>query len=63
VIARAVVKPNLTSGLLAGDASSIRRLDQAIVQRVTRGTVVRVKLWAPAKLGRFLIMYSDDHTS
>jgi signal transduction histidine kinase len=61
VLARAVVKPNLTSGLLAGDVSSIRRLDQAIVQRVTGGTVVRVKLWAPAKPGRFRVVYSDDH--
>jgi len=61
VLARAVVTPNLTDGLLAGDSASIQRLDRAVVKRVTAGSVVRVKLWAPTKLGRFRVVYSDDH--
>lgn len=61
VLARAVVTPNLTDGLLAGGSASTQRLDRAVVKRVTAGSVVRVKLWAPTKLGRFRVVYSDDH--
>jgi hypothetical protein len=56
VLARAVVTPNLSDALLHGDPRAIRRLDAAIVGRVTgrlaaivgRVTgrlLVRVKLW------------------
>ena len=61
VLARAVVIPNLTDDLLAGDPRAIRRLDQAIIGRVTARSLVRVKLWAPSGDGRFRVVHSDEH--
>jgi two-component system, NarL family, sensor kinase len=57
VLAHSVIVPNLTDALVAGDPAAIRRMDQAVIGRVTSGSLVRVKLWTPE--GR--IVYSDEH--
>jgi two-component system, NarL family, sensor kinase len=57
VLAHSVVVPNLTDALVGGDAAAIRRMDQAVIGKVTTGSLVRVKLWTPE--GR--IVYSDEH--
>ena len=57
VLAHSVIVPNLTDGLVDGDAAAIRRMDQAVIGKVTTGSLVRVKLWTPE--GR--IVYSDEH--
>jgi signal transduction histidine kinase len=57
VLAHSVISPNLSDALLEGDPRAIRRLDQAVVGKVTSGSLVRVKLWTPQ--GR--IVYSDEH--
>ena len=57
VLAHSVIVPNLSDALVEGDASAIRRMDQAVVGKVTTGSLVRVKLWTPE--GK--IVYSDEH--
>lgn len=44
-------------GVLAGDASAIRRLDEAVADRRLGGALVRVKVWS--RDGH--VLYSDDH--
>lgn len=56
VVANTVVAPNLTEGLVAGDAEAVAALDSIIRERVIEGTTVRVKLWDAD--GR--IIYSDE---
>ena len=57
VLAHSVIIPNLTDGLVDGDPATIARMDEAVVGKVTAGSLVRVKLWTPE--GR--IVYSDEH--
>jgi hypothetical protein len=61
VLARSVVTPSLTDGLLHSDPAAIRQLDQMIVGRVTGRLLVRVKLWLPRPGGMFQVVYSDEH--
>lgn len=61
VLARSVVTPNLTDGLLHTDPASIRQLDRVIIGRVTGRQLVRVKLWLPQPGGLFRVVYSDEH--
>jgi two-component system NarL family sensor kinase len=56
ILARGVVQPELTDGLLNGDPRAIARLDRVIRQRVVVDPVVRVKIWSSD--GR--IVYSDE---
>jgi two-component system, NarL family, sensor kinase len=51
-----IVEPNLTPGVLAGDAAAVARLDRVVRARVLRDGIVRVKLWS--RDGR--IVYSDE---
>jgi two-component system, NarL family, sensor kinase len=57
VLAHSVIVPNLSDALVDGNAAAIRRMDQAVVGKVTTGSLVRVKLWTPE--GK--IVYSDEH--
>jgi two-component system NarL family sensor kinase len=57
VLAHSVIVPSLTDALVTGDPAAIERMDQAVVGKVTTGSLVRVKLWTPE--GR--IVYSDEH--
>ena len=57
VLAHSVIVPNLSDTLVDGNAAAIRRMDQAVVGKVTTGSLVRVKLWTPE--GK--IVYSDEH--
>jgi two-component system, NarL family, sensor kinase len=57
VLAHSVIRPNLSDGLVRRDPAAIRRMDQAVVGKVTTGSLVRVKLWTPE--GK--IVYSDEH--
>jgi two-component system, NarL family, sensor kinase len=57
VLAHSVIGPNLSDALVRGDPAAIRRMDQAVVGKVTTGSLVRVKLWTPE--GK--IVYSDEH--
>jgi two-component system, NarL family, sensor kinase len=57
VVARGIVEPDLTKGVLAERPASIARLDRTVRRRVLGGGIVRVKVWTPG--GR--IVYSDEH--
>jgi hypothetical protein len=57
VLAHSVIIPNLTDALVDGDPAAVARMDQAVVGKVTAGSLVRVKLWTPE--GK--IVYSDEH--
>lgn len=57
VVAHAVVEPNLSADLLAGDPAAIERFDQFIEQRVLDDQTLRVKLWSADGT----IVYSDEH--
>jgi two-component system, NarL family, sensor kinase len=52
-----IVAPNVTKGLLRGDARAIRRMDRLVRANIINDSVVRVKLWN--KRGE--IIYSDEH--
>ncbi len=54
--ARLIQAAGLTDGVLKGDARALRRLDDAVVGRLARPSLVRVKLWTRG--GR--ILYSDE---
>ena len=49
VLAHSVIVPNLSDALVDGNAAAIRRMDQAVVGKVTTGSLVRVKLWTPER--------------
>jgi signal transduction histidine kinase len=55
-LARAVVQPNLPSGLTTGSPAAIAATDQLVRSRVLSGWLVRVKIWDAS--GR--ILYSDE---
>lgn len=57
VLTRSVIEPNLSDSLLAGDPAAIAQLDNLVIDKITGGRVLRVKLWSPT--GR--VLYSDDH--
>jgi two-component system NarL family sensor kinase len=57
VVARGVVDPNLSDGLLRGDRRSVAALDRAVRTRVLDKDVIRVRIWR--RDGR--IIYSDRH--
>jgi signal transduction histidine kinase len=57
VVARGIVEPDLTRGVLAEKPASIARLDRTVRHRVLGGGIVRIKVWTPG--GR--IVYSDEH--
>lgn len=56
VLAGAVIEPRLTGALLAGRPVAIQQMNDAVVGHVTRGSLVRVKIWTPG--GR--VVYSDQ---
>lgn len=56
VLATSVVEPELEDGLLDGDPSAIRRLDEVVATRVMGESRVRVKLWTADGL----VVYSDE---
>jgi two-component system NarL family sensor kinase len=55
VVARNVVQPGLTDGILNGDAVRLNALD-LLVKGVLRDPIVRVKIWSPDGT----IVYSDE---
>lgn len=55
-LAAAVIEPNLTDALLAGQPAAAQHMNTAVVGHVTRGPLVRIKIWTAA--GR--IVYSDQ---
>ncbi|MCB0994381.1 MAG: sensor histidine kinase [Acidimicrobiales bacterium] len=56
IAATAAVEPVLDAGLLERDPDSIARVDAAVRNQVLRGSLVRVKIWAPDGT----ILYSDE---
>lgn len=57
VVARGIIEPNVTKGLLAGNPADIARLDRIVAARVTDpDSIVRVKIWRPDGT----IAYSDE---
>src|SRR4051812_21750552 len=52
-----IVAPNVTKGLLRGDAREIRRMDRMVRNSIINDSVVRVKLWST----RGEVIYSDEH--
>ena len=56
VIAKTVVEPALSSGLLTTDAGDLDRFDRLVRSRVVGGEIVRVKVWDAD--GR--VIYSDE---
>jgi two-component system, NarL family, sensor kinase len=57
IAANGIAAPNLTPGLLRGNAADIRRMDELVHRSIVRGSVVRVKVWN--RNGE--IVYSDEH--
>lgn len=55
-VARSVVEPSLSDGLLTGDPAAVAAMDQVVRKRVMNERVVRVKLWGPDGI----ILYSDE---
>jgi signal transduction histidine kinase len=51
-----LVESALSDGLVTGDASARRTIDDLVVARVLSGSIVRVKIWS--RDGR--VLYSDD---
>jgi two-component system NarL family sensor kinase len=56
VIAEAVVQPNLTEPLMAGDPDAVAAFDATVRRSLDPATVVRVKLWSPDGL----VLYADE---
>ena len=56
LIARHVVQPAITNGLVSGDPTALHAFDRVIRRQVLSSSLVRVKLWTAA--GR--IVYSDQ---
>lgn len=51
-----IVEPELTDGLVRGDARSIERVDRVVRERVLSDSLVRVKIWT--RDGK--VVYSDE---
>ena len=51
-----IMEPALDNGLLVRDPAVLAKLDQLVQERLLRGGVIRVKLWAPDGT----ILYSDE---
>lgn len=56
LLARGVVEPEITDGLLEGDPAAVRRLDRVVRERVLSPTVVTVRMWTADGT----IVYGDD---
>jgi signal transduction histidine kinase len=56
LIARQVVQPAVTDGLISGSPAALKAIDRVVRQQVLSSSIVRVKLWTAA--GR--IVYSDE---
>ncbi len=56
LLARAVVQPALTSGLLSGGAADVDRFDRLMRARVVGGEALRVKIWNSDGV----VIYSDE---
>jgi len=56
LIARQVVQPAITNGLISGNPAALAAIDRVVRHQVLSPSVVRVKLWTAA--GR--IVYSDE---
>ena len=56
LIARLVVQPAITNGLVSGNPRALAAFDRVVRRQVLKSSVVRVKLWTAA--GR--IVYSDE---
>ena len=58
LLARSVVQPALSSGLVAGNAAAVDKFDRLARQRLLAGDVLRLKIWT--RTGQ--IIYSDKTT-
>ncbi|MEA2551408.1 MAG: two-component system, NarL family, sensor kinase, partial [Actinomycetota bacterium] len=56
LVANAVIEPNLTNGIITGDATSRNNLDTLVAGNVLADPIVRVKIWAPDGT----VVYSDE---
>ena len=56
LIARQVVQPAITNGLISGNPAALAAIDRVVRHQVLSSSVVRVKLWTAT--GR--IVYSDE---
>ena len=56
LIARQVVQPAVTDGLISGSPAALKAIDRVVRQQVLSSSIVRVKLWTAT--GR--IVYSDE---
>jgi two-component system NarL family sensor kinase len=56
LVAHGVIEPAMTGSLVRGDTGAIAVLDRVVRDRVLRGSLARIKIWAPD--GR--IVYSDE---
>ncbi len=56
LIARSVVEPTLTHGVLQGNAAAVDRFDRQMLRRVVGGDVLRIKIWTRDGT----IVYSDQ---
>ena len=57
VLAKGVVQPVLTSGVMNSRVTRVSTLDQLVANRVLNADIVRVKIWQPDGT----ILYSDQH--
>jgi two-component system, NarL family, sensor kinase len=57
LVAKGIVQPQVTDGLLRHDPAAIARVDRVVHEHVLRDPVVRIKMWAPDGT----IVYSDEH--
>ncbi|WP_406831203.1 ATP-binding protein [Pedococcus sp. KACC 23699] len=56
-IARRLLAPGVTDGLLAGDPEAISDMDRRLVPRMSDGSLARVKIWSIDGV----VLYSDEH--
>jgi two-component system, NarL family, sensor kinase len=56
VLAKAVVQPSLTDGLLTGDRDSIDAFDTVVRKQLLNNRIVRVKLWSE----KGEVLYADE---
>lgn len=54
--AEGIIEPVLTDPVADGDASALKRLDDAVRKNLLRGSLVRIKIWN----AKGTIVYSDD---
>ena len=55
--AHVAIEPMLDDGMLTGDPQSLSQMDRIVRSQVLRGSLIRVKIWAPDGT----ILYSDEN--